>query len=78
MPNRLLARGRDDGGGLINGCNALREVGAVRDTVVCAIDREQGGKQDLEAEGVALLAALSRGDLVPGDGGVQAAFRTDR
>lgn len=53
------------GGALINGCKALRRDGAILDTVVCAIDREQGGKDNLAAEGIALRAALHRADLVP-------------
>ena len=54
-------------GALVNGCRALRDGGAVLDTVVCALDREQGGRDNLEAEGITLRAALSRRDLVPGD-----------
>lgn len=57
------------GGALINGCTALREAGALLDTVVCAIDREQGGRQNLSAEGIVLRAALTRGDLLPGNDG---------
>lgn len=57
------------GGALINGCKALRGGGAILDTVVCAIDREQGGSQNLAAEGIALRAALKREDLVPGGDG---------
>ena len=53
------------GGALINGCKALRDGGSALDTVVCAIDREQGGRQSLAAEGITLHAALSRADLVP-------------
>lgn len=53
------------GGALLNGCRALRADGALLDTVVCAIDREQGGA-NLAAEGLALLAALTRADLAPG------------
>ena len=32
-------------GALVNGCIAPREAGANVDTVVCAIDREQGGRR---------------------------------
>ncbi len=53
------------GGALVNGCLALRAEGAVLDTVVCAIDREQGGGSNLAAEGIELRSALKRADLVP-------------
>jgi orotate phosphoribosyltransferase len=51
------------GGALLASCRALRAEGAVIDTVVCAIDREQGGRENLAAEGLALRAALTRRDL---------------
>jgi orotate phosphoribosyltransferase len=50
-------------GALVNGCLLLREAGAVLDTAVCAIDREQGGGQTLAGEGIALRPALRRVDL---------------
>ncbi len=53
------------GGALINGCLALRQVGADLDTVVCAIDREQGGSENLHEHGIRLQAALRRENLVP-------------
>lgn len=56
------------GGALIDGCKALRGAGAVLDTVVCAIDRGQGGRDNLAAEGITLRAALTRADLVPEGG----------
>jgi orotate phosphoribosyltransferase len=51
------------GGALVNGCAELRRLGARLDTVVCAIDREQGGSGNLAAVGIRLLAALTRSDL---------------
>jgi len=51
------------GGALVNGCVALREAGAVLDTVVCALDRDQGGTANLAAHDIALLSLLSRRDL---------------
>jgi len=51
------------GGALVKGCLGLRQTGAVVETVVCAIDREQGGSHSLLAEGIHLLAALTRNDL---------------
>lgn len=52
-------------GALVQGCRSLRAAGAKLDTVVCAIDREQGGRANLAAEGIELRAALTRADLVP-------------
>jgi orotate phosphoribosyltransferase len=51
------------GGALVNGCLALRAEGAILDTVVCAIDREQGGTENLAAEAIELRPALRRADL---------------
>ncbi len=67
--DRLRVVGVEDvvttGGALVNGCLELRGAGARVETVVCAIDREQGGRSNLRAEGIDLLAALSRDDLAP-------------
>ncbi|MEU7173776.1 orotate phosphoribosyltransferase [Micromonospora tulbaghiae] len=51
------------GGALLASCGQLRSVGAQVETVVCAIDREQGGRENLAAEGLRLRAALTRRDL---------------
>jgi orotate phosphoribosyltransferase len=51
------------GGALLASCRALRAEGAVIDTVVCAIDREQSGRENLAAEALELRAALTRRDL---------------
>jgi orotate phosphoribosyltransferase len=51
------------GGALLASCRQLRAEGARVDTVVCAIDREQGGRQNLEAASLRLRAALTRHDL---------------
>lgn len=51
------------GGALIASCAALRSAGAIVDTVVCAIDREQGGAKNLLAENLTLRAAFTRTDL---------------
>jgi orotate phosphoribosyltransferase len=50
-------------GALVNGCRLLRQAGAIIDTAVCAVDREQGGSETLAAEGVSLRAALGRNEL---------------
>jgi orotate phosphoribosyltransferase len=51
------------GGALLASCRNLRAEGAHVDAVVCAIDREQGGPENLAAEGLRLRAALTRRDL---------------
>lgn len=51
------------GGALVKGCQELRGAGARVETVVCAIDREQGGTENLLAEGIVLRPALRRRDL---------------
>lgn len=50
-------------GALLSGCLLLREAGATVDTAVCAIDRAQGGPDNLIAVGVTLRPALQRADL---------------
>lgn len=51
------------GGALLAACAALRAEGAVVETVVCAIDREQGGAAHLAAAGLTMHAALTRAEL---------------
>lgn len=51
------------GGALLASCAQLRSIGAQVETVVCAIDREQGGRENLAAEALQLRAALTRRDL---------------
>ena len=51
------------GGALLHACAELRRLGASLDVVVCAIDRDQGGSENLRAEGIRLLSALTRSDL---------------
>jgi orotate phosphoribosyltransferase len=51
------------GGALLASCGQLRSIGAQVETVVCAIDREQGGRQNLATEALQLRAALTRRDL---------------
>jgi len=51
------------GGALLDSCAGLRTEGALVDTVVCAIDREQGGAASLLTEGLTLRAAVTRTEL---------------
>lgn len=48
------------GGALLEACPLLRADGAIVSTVVCAIDRQQGGGQRLREAGLELRAALNR------------------
>ncbi|MFY1668413.1 orotate phosphoribosyltransferase [Plantactinospora sp. WMMB334] len=51
------------GGALLRSCGQLRSIGAQVETVVCAIDREQGGRASLAVEALQLRAALTRREL---------------
>ncbi|AVT35558.1 orotate phosphoribosyltransferase [Plantactinospora sp. BB1] len=51
------------GGALLASCRQLRAIGAQVETVVCALDREQGGHENLAAEALQLRAALTRHEL---------------
>lgn len=51
------------GGALLESCRHLRAAGARVDWAVCAIDREQGGPQNLAAGSIGLRSALTRHDL---------------
>jgi orotate phosphoribosyltransferase len=51
------------GGALLSSCRDLRAAGALVDRVVCAIDREQGGRENLAAESLELRPALTRTEL---------------
>jgi orotate phosphoribosyltransferase len=55
-------------GGLIKSCLELRRDGAVMDTVVCAIDREQGCTENLSAAGISLRAAFRLHELEAASG----------
>ena len=48
------------GGALLDACPMLRSEGATVDTVVCAIDRQQGGAERLGEVGLELRPALTR------------------
>jgi orotate phosphoribosyltransferase len=51
------------GGALLASAKALRDEQAEVDTVICAIDREEGGTENLAAQGLRLRAALTRSEL---------------
>lgn len=50
-------------GALVSGCRALRTAGALVDTAICVIDRDQGGIANLRAEGVTLRRIMGPADL---------------
>ena len=43
--------------------HALREAGLVCETVICVVDREEGGAEAMAADGVALHRLLDRASL---------------
>lgn len=51
------------GGQILLSTAELRERGAVVDTVLCAINREAGGEENLAKEGLTLRPVLKRSDL---------------
>jgi orotate phosphoribosyltransferase len=53
------------GGQLVESCAALRDEGAEIAAVLCVIDREQGGAENLAAHGLELRALFTAGDLRP-------------
>lgn len=51
------------GGAVIDAAHALRDAGAIVDTVVCVIDRESGGREKLETVGLDMRAVFTKADL---------------
>jgi orotate phosphoribosyltransferase len=51
------------GGTVLNAARSLRDLGATVDTVVCAIDRSVPAENALPAEGVRVIALLTKADL---------------
>lgn len=51
------------GGAVIDAAHALRDAGATVDTVVCAIDREAGGREKLQSLGISVRALFTKADL---------------
>ena len=52
------------GGQIIESVRALRNEGAVVSDVICVIDREAGGRANLEREGLSLVSLFSKSDLL--------------
>jgi len=51
------------GGQILLSAKALRDQGALIDTVLCVIDREAGGKENLQKDGLELRALLRKSEL---------------
>lgn len=51
------------GGAVIDATHALRDAGAIVDTVVCVIDREAGGGEKLAGLGVEMRALFTKAEL---------------
>jgi orotate phosphoribosyltransferase len=51
------------GGAVIDATHALRDEGAIVDTVVCVIDRQSGGREKLAALGIEMRAVFTKADL---------------
>ncbi|MFC7624807.1 orotate phosphoribosyltransferase [Microlunatus sp. GCM10028923] len=51
------------GGAVRDGATGLRDLGAIVDTVVCAIDRTGSGGSALAGDGVAIRSVLTKADL---------------
>lgn len=57
------------GGSSLKAVHALREAGLKVTQGVCIVDREEGGRENLAAEGVELFAVFQKRDFArPGDG----------
>ena len=52
------------GGQIIESVRALRSDGAIVSEVVCVIDRQAGGRENLEKEGLSLVSLFSKSDLL--------------
>lgn len=52
------------GGQILESVRALREDGAIISDVACVIDRQSGGRENLEKEGLALIALFTKDDLL--------------
>ncbi len=52
------------GGSILKACRAVRDAGLVPLGVVVVVDREEGGREALEAEGLQVLSLFKKSDLV--------------
>ncbi|AFC99584.1 orotate phosphoribosyltransferase [Methanocella conradii HZ254] len=50
--------------GALGAVHALRDAGLIVDMVVCVVDREEGGRENLEKEGVRVAALVKASELL--------------
>jgi len=50
--------------GALGAIHTLREAGLAVDTMVCIVDREEGGRENLEKEGVKVLSLVKSSELL--------------
>jgi orotate phosphoribosyltransferase len=55
------------GGALIAAVEALREAGLVCESAVCVVDREEGGEEELAAQGIRLRRLFRASDILEAD-----------
>jgi orotate phosphoribosyltransferase len=51
-------------GGAMGAVRALRDAGLIVDCVVCVVDREEGGRENLEREGLRVISLVKAGELL--------------
>ena len=54
------------GGSVLRAIRILRENGLVVNRVICVVDREEGGRENLEREGVELISLITASELLQG------------
>lgn len=50
--------------GALGAVHTLREAGLVVDTVICIVDREEGGRENLEKEGINVVSLVKSSELL--------------
>lgn len=50
--------------GALGAVHSLRDAGLTVDTVVCVVDREEGGRENLEKEGLKVISLVKSGELL--------------
>lgn len=51
------------GGQIVISANELRELGATIETAICVIDRESGGKENLDKDGINLISLFTMSEI---------------
>lgn len=50
--------------GALGAVHALRDAGLVVDSIVCVVDREEGGRENLEKEGIRVISLVMSSELL--------------